>query len=546
MFVKRCRWAVAPVLVLLVASFAIAPGAMADSSTATVTGQVVDAGNSSPIPNVQVTVTDPSGTDSGDATTDSSGRFTIAGLPPNDYTITFTPPSPWAGTADMATLSAGQTDDLGTIALWGGIGNVAGRVADPSGAALPGMQVQLTDSNGANGWSAYTDANGGYSIADVPTGTYSVSVFDGNPDTVNDQPVQPGNVTVEGNATTTDNIQEPPPAVPAGTAAVDAAGGLARLNAERVANGLPGGIVLNPRWSTDCAAHDAYERANGGLTHFEQQGQPGFSAGGLWVGSTSILAGTSDWAAGANPFETAPIHLNQLYSPGLTVVGIDDGHGDTCITTWAGMLTTFGADTVSTYPGNGVTGVPPSEDAYEQPFVPGQFVGIPEGTTAGRELFVYLNQAGQMGQAQVQFVSASLSGPQGSVAIKTVDNTTGTVGPDLAGGIIIPVKPLTPYTNYTASVTLVNGSGTISHTWSFETGAVSAGSSGGGASCIVPKLRHKTLAKARRVLRRANCRVGKVFKPKHRRRHHILRVRWQSVYPGSRLTAGSKVSLLLL
>jgi hypothetical protein len=39
-------------------------------------------------------------------------------------------------------------------------------------------------------------------------------------------------------------------------------------------------------------------------------------------------------------------------------------------------------------------------------FVPGRFVGIPEGTTAGRELFVYSNPAGEMGQTPVQFVRA--------------------------------------------------------------------------------------------------------------------------------------------
>src|SRR5581483_8449357 len=98
------------------------------------------------------------------------------------------------------------------------------------------------------------------------------------------------------------------------------------------------------------------------------------------------------------------------------------------------------------------------------------FVGLPAGTVTGRHLFVYLNQAGQPGQAQVKFVSASLAGPKGKVKIKTVDNSTKTVGPYLAGGIIIPVKPLTPFTKYTAKATIKDGSGTISHTWHFTTG----------------------------------------------------------------------------
>lgn len=546
MLVKRYRGAVVPLLVLVVALFAIAPAALADSTTATLTGEVVDSGTSSPLPNVQVSTTDGSGNSAAGAVTDSSGHFTIPGLQPGDYMITFTPPSPWNSDFRYATLSAGQTDDLGTISLSGGTGTVTGHVTDGSG-ALPGMEIQLTAPNGATS-TGFSDDTGAYTIANVPTGSNSVAVLDGAPDTFDQQTVQIGSVTVNGNTTATEDITVPAPPVPAGTVAMNSNRDLAWLNAERIANGLPGGIVLNPRWSTDCAAHDAYERDNGGmLTHYEAQGQPGYSDGGMWVGQTSILASDSGWAAGDNPFETAPIHLDQLYSPSLSVVGIDDNHGYQCTTTWAGMLSTYGADTVSTYPGDGVSGVPPSENAAEGPFVPGQFVGIPEGTTAGRELFVYLNQAGQMGQAQVQFVSASLSGPQGPVAIKTVDNTTPTVGPDLSGGIIIPVKPLAPFTTYTASVTLVNGSGTISHTWSFKTGAnSSSGGSGGGASCLVPKLRHKTLAKARRALHHAGCQVGKVFKPKHHRRHHKLRVAWQSVAPGSRLTAGSKVSVLLI
>ena len=133
------------------------------------------------------------------------------------------------------------------------------------------------------------------------------------------------------------------------------------------------------------------------------------------------------------------------------------------------MQRTWPTDTTFTYPGNGVRGVPPSEAAQELPFVPGQFVGIPEGRTTGRELFVYLNRAGQPGQAQVKILSASLRGPRGAVAIRTVDNTTPTIGPYLTGGILIPVKPLAPRTTYTARVAIADGSATIRHTWRFTT-----------------------------------------------------------------------------
>jgi hypothetical protein len=166
----------------------------------------------------------------------------------------------------------------------------------------------------------------------------------------------------------------------------------------------------------------------------------------------------------------APFHLLDLYAPSQSAVGLDDTKSMQCATVGAASPRTFGSDTVFTYPGNGVTGVVPAETAAEVPYVPGQFVGIPEGKTAGRELFVYLNKVGKPGQQSVKFVSVSLTGPRGKVAVKTVDRSTRVVGPGLPGGIIIPVKPLKANAAYTASVTIKNGSGTISHTWSFKTG----------------------------------------------------------------------------
>ncbi len=46
--------------------------------------------------------------------------------------------------------------------------------------------------------------------------------------------------------------------------------------------------------------------------------------------------------------------------------------------------------------------------------------------------------------------------------------------------------------------------------------------------CVVPRLKHMTLSRARGALRRSNCRVGKVRRPRHWRRRHVLRVFGQS------------------
>ncbi|MDQ6775359.1 MAG: hypothetical protein M3071_03855, partial [Actinomycetota bacterium] len=246
---------------------------------------------------------------------------------------------------------------------------------------------------------------------------------------------------------------------------------LALLNQERAAWGLPTGITENPTWSADCAAHDSYERQNGGgLTHQEQPGSPGYTTGGAFAGANSILDEGAPWAALVNPFENAPIHLIQLFTPSLAQVGIDDSSGDVCVTTWPGMTGPPPAQvTITTYPGDGTSGFPTAENAQEGPFVPGDFVGIPQGTTAGREIFVYLDEPGQIGPAHVTIQQASLIAPSGPLQIATVDNSTGTIGPYLTGGIIIPVQPLPEGVQINASVTLAGPNGAVAHSWSFTT-----------------------------------------------------------------------------
>ncbi len=127
------------------------------------------------------------------------------------------------------------------------------------------------------------------------------------------------------------------------------------------------------------------------------------------------------------------------------------------------------SDRISTYPADGARGVAPSEQASESPFVPGQFVGIPSGHTAGRELFVYLNLAHQTGQAPVDVLSAQLAAHGRPVGLRWVDSQTPTVGRYLPGAIMIPIRPFRPRTRYTASVTVQDRSATLSRRWSFTT-----------------------------------------------------------------------------
>jgi hypothetical protein len=250
---------------------------------------------------------------------------------------------------------------------------------------------------------------------------------------------------------------------------------LGYLNAERASVGLPAGIAENTDWSQKCAKHNAYEQQNGVLTHEEDPAKPGYTDDGHWAGENSILASGGAWTPGPTPWDNAPIHLVQLYTPSLAQIGIDEAGGYICATTWPGMTRApVASERVTTYPGDGVKGIPPSENAAESPFVPGDFVGVPSGTTAGRELFVYIDEPGVPGPGDVKITAASLSGPAGPVQVRWVDRHTDQIGPYLSGGVIIPVKPLSPGTLYHATVTVNGAHGSIMHVWQFTT----AGSAG--------------------------------------------------------------------
>ena len=205
------------------------------------------------------------------------------------------------------------------------------------------------------------------------------------------------------------------------------------------------------------------------LTSSENPDSPSASVGGAWAGLSSDLA-EGRWTPTANPWENAPIHLLALLAPSLSVVGIDDSNGYQCVTTYPGLVRApTNNDRISTYPAEGAQQIAPSEHARESPFVPGQFVGIPNSRTTGRELFVYLNLAHQAGQAPVHVLSAKLAAGGRPVLLRWVDSQTPTVGRYLPGAILIPVKPLHPRTRYTASVIVQDRSATLTRRWSFTT-----------------------------------------------------------------------------
>jgi hypothetical protein len=347
---------------------------------------------------------------------------------------------------------------------------VSGTLTQQGGERLPGMRVEAEPlgssqcTAGSGCVSTYSGPDGAYRLPGLSTGTYQLSVLDGA--TFVD--VRLLTVT-HPQANVTVGLSLGPASVPTGATARHAQRDLHRLNAERARDGVGSRVVLNPRWSRECAAHDDYEAANSVLQAGEDPTAADASAGGAWAGLNGDLA-EGRWTATRSPWENAPIHLLALLAPSLSVTGIDDSGTLQCAITFPGMLRRWTApDTITTVPAPGARNVAPTELARESPFTPVQFVGQPATRTTGRELLVYLNRTGQLGQAPVRIVRATLTRAGHPVTVRWVDAATPTLGPYLAGAIVIPIAPLRPDTTYRATVAVRDGARTLTRHWSFTT-----------------------------------------------------------------------------
>jgi hypothetical protein len=252
-------------------------------------------------------------------------------------------------------------------------------------------------------------------------------------------------------------------AAPPARAALAPAEQIAALNAQREANGIPGDVVEVPGWTEGCRRHMAYIAANGGvLTHEEDPSLPGYTPDGAQTGRRSVITPLEDaFNAQGNAFEFAPLHLMQVLAPALTRMGVWGG----CATTSPGYDRRAARPALFTYPGDGATSVYAFEQASELPFAPGDFVGLPQGTTTGPHLLVMA-----LGTGPGRITGAGLIGPSGPVAIRSVDNLTpGLEGYMPPGGMIIPVSPLESG-SYKAVATFQPGTGpALSAAWTIST-----------------------------------------------------------------------------
>lgn len=226
------------------------------------------------------------------------------------------------------------------------------------------------------------------------------------------------------------------------------------LSLQREANGIPGALSERPEWSTGCDKHNYYEEQTGQFGHSEDPSSPYYSEEGDWAAHSSVIAYGWNWSTG-NPWEAAPIHLLQMLAPQMSETGAAESYGHNCLTTWPGYKRPSPAAlTAYSYPGNGVTGVVPTEYAAESPFIPGDFVGLPEGTATGRYLLVYLSGPVGAGQSGEVTASATLSDETGPVDLRTIDSTNSDIGAYMPppSAFLIPVQPLRPLTKYQAVV----------------------------------------------------------------------------------------------
>lgn len=242
---------------------------------------------------------------------------------------------------------------------------------------------------------------------------------------------------------------------------------IGELNAQRAAHGIPASVVEDAAGSDGCRKHLAYLKANNTTGHDETPGNPGYTPEGRAAGNSSVLS-TGSWGSRTprNPYEYAPLHLLGVLQPSLVSTGVAN---DASLGNCMGIFNRNFAAPVQmfTYPGPGTQGWRYEETARENPFVPGDFVGLPQGTTTGPHLYAMLSGAEYTGEA-----SMTLTGPAGPVDIRVVDRTTPTVGPYIYSGAIgVPARPLQPSSLYTASATVDVGGTPVSSTWQFTTAA---------------------------------------------------------------------------
>lgn len=243
---------------------------------------------------------------------------------------------------------------------------------------------------------------------------------------------------------------------------ISTAQAIAYLSAARAANGIPGDLVDNPTLDQGCAEYtNLYKPLKGQYPHEEVAGQPGYTALGNEAAASSDLGSkVGGWTEKVDPWWEAPLHLASLFNPAGTTTWYGEtkerwGLGGVCMGVGRDARP-FAGPAFYSLPGDRATDVDPWETVGgEQPFSPGETVGLPQGTKTGRYIFLWAEGTDAL------LESASLAGPRGTaVPIKLVKPDTPAPSPPSwpqvttvrgysgVTNYVIPVHALTPSASY--------------------------------------------------------------------------------------------------
>jgi hypothetical protein len=249
---------------------------------------------------------------------------------------------------------------------------------------------------------------------------------------------------------------------------------LSAVNYERQMAGFDP-LKENADLSKSCQLHARYMAGNDLLTHNEQPGNAFYTADGAWAASHSVLARNSAGFYG-NPWKDAPFHEFQALHPWLRTTGVGAAGTYACMVTLGERDAANPSDIkLLTVPGPGQFS-PPAQIAREAPFVPGDEVGLPEGTKTGPHIYVYAVGPERFEKVYVQAATLTAADDGSQVPLRWVDAGSPRSGRYLEGGVIlIPEAPLRENTTYTVRIEAAtqNDQGSrllISRTSSFITG----------------------------------------------------------------------------
>jgi len=133
------------------------------------------------IQGAQVTVTDSQNQIAGQAATDANGDYAIPNLLPGPHRVSVQAPAGFQNPAAINVNVQGGVDAGNSnfqLAAAVQTGSVSGQVTDKTGKGVQGREVRVTNAQDQVAGKVQTDANGKYTIQNLPAASYTVTVVD--------------------------------------------------------------------------------------------------------------------------------------------------------------------------------------------------------------------------------------------------------------------------------------------------------------------------------------------------------------------------------